>query len=180
MKASRDQCQYGLRCYVSDLELYWAMRFTLHHDRTVHDATSLCDVANLSTQQVAAAELSIDCQVEESKIPGFLSQLAADPYPHISFNVNGVFWPTCLALFEVKADGRWDAAYPSPSTISIPCEILAAFENQPIAAARFHALPKAQRYLLHPAIVTKKKTETRVRKAKELADRLSAEAAVND
>lgn len=39
--------------------------------------------------------------------------------------------------------------------------------------------PKSQRYLLLLAIITKKKPETRARKAGELAARLMAEAAVH-
>jgi hypothetical protein len=38
--------QQRLPCYVSNLELYWAMSFTLHHNRTVHDATPLRDIAD--------------------------------------------------------------------------------------------------------------------------------------
>jgi hypothetical protein len=33
--------------------------FRLYHDRTVHDARPLCDVANFQTQEVRAAEVTI-------------------------------------------------------------------------------------------------------------------------
>lgn len=64
-----------------------------------------------------------------------------------------------------KSDGRWDAAYPSPATMMMPVEVSAAFQDFPAAATRFQALPKSQRYLMLLAIVTKKKPETRARKA---------------
>lgn len=75
-------------------------------------------------------------------------------------------------IATAREDGRWDAAYPSPSTIVMPSEVALAFEHQPVAAARFHALPKTQRYLLLLAIISSKKPETRARKSIELVDRL--------
>lgn len=94
--------------------------------------------------------------------------------------VQGRMRATGLAqIAAARADGRWDAAYPSPSTIAVPCEVSVAWEDQPIAAARFHALPKAKRYLSLLAIVTKKKPETRERKARELVDRLMRDAVID-
>jgi uncharacterized protein YdeI (YjbR/CyaY-like superfamily) len=81
-------------------------------------------------------------------------------------------------MTAAKTDGRWDAAYPSPSTLIMPCEVSLAFAGCPAAAAHFHALPKAQRYALLLAIITMKKPETRVRKAGELVARLMAGAPV--
>lgn len=81
-------------------------------------------------------------------------------------------------IAAAKTDGRWDAAYPSPSTLVIPWEVAVAFLACPAAAKHFHGLPKAQRYMLLLAIVTKKKPETRVRKANELVACLIGEAAV--
>lgn len=82
-------------------------------------------------------------------------------------------------IAAAKADGRWQAAYPSPSTLVMPPEVFVAFENQPAAAARFDALPKAQRYTLLLAIITRKKPETRERKARELVARMVTDGAVS-
>ena len=82
-------------------------------------------------------------------------------------------------IAAAKTDGRWDAAYPSPSTITIPNEVSVAFQKCPGAASHFHKLPKTQRYLLLLAIITKKKPETRARKAEELVAHLMTEVAVN-
>jgi uncharacterized protein YdeI (YjbR/CyaY-like superfamily) len=81
-------------------------------------------------------------------------------------------------IASARADGRWDMAYPSPSTLALPHEVSMAFNSQPAAAARFHALPKAQRYALVLAIVIRKKPETRARKAIELVERLMSDYAV--
>lgn len=78
-------------------------------------------------------------------------------------------------IVAAKTDGRWDAAYPRPSTLVMPCEVSAAFQTCPAAAAHFHTLPKTQRYLLLLAIITKKLPETRVRRANDLVARLMAE-----
>ncbi len=47
-----------------------------------------------------------------------------------------------------KADGRWDAAYASPSQISIPAELMAAIEAQPKALKTFRLLNRQNVYAL--------------------------------
>jgi uncharacterized protein YdeI (YjbR/CyaY-like superfamily) len=47
-----------------------------------------------------------------------------------------------------KADGRWDAAYPSPSKLEVPEELLRAVRAEPKALAAFQKLNAANRYAL--------------------------------
>lgn len=47
-----------------------------------------------------------------------------------------------------KADGRWDAAYPSPSKIQVPEEFLLAVRAEPKALAMFEALNSVNRYAI--------------------------------
>ena len=47
-----------------------------------------------------------------------------------------------------KADGRWDAAYPSARQIELPGELLAAIRAEPKALSTFQTLNAANRYAL--------------------------------
>lgn len=47
-----------------------------------------------------------------------------------------------------KADGRWDAAYPSPSSIEMPKEFLKAVAKQPRALAVFRELNRTNSYAI--------------------------------
>lgn len=71
-----------------------------------------------------------------------------------------------------KADGRWDAAYESPSRMAAPAELEDAFSHDPEAAAAFRSLSKSVQYSLLLNIVTKKRMATRLRKIDELMTKL--------
>ncbi|RYZ04859.1 MAG: hypothetical protein EOO73_22035 [Myxococcales bacterium] len=47
-----------------------------------------------------------------------------------------------------KADGRWDAAYPSPKAIEVPAEFLKAVEQVPKARAVFRELSRQNTYAI--------------------------------
>ncbi|MDW4677731.1 YdeI/OmpD-associated family protein, partial [Escherichia coli] len=47
---------------------------------------------------------------------------------------------------RAKADGRWDAAYAGPATMTMDAELAAALELVPGASARFEGLPSQERY----------------------------------
>jgi len=47
-----------------------------------------------------------------------------------------------------KADGRWQAAYPSPSKLEVPADLLAALEGNRKALATFRGLNRANLYAL--------------------------------
>jgi uncharacterized protein YdeI (YjbR/CyaY-like superfamily) len=66
-----------------------------------------------------------------------------------------------------KADGRWQAAYASGSTMEVPPELAAALAASPVAQAAFDALDRANRYAFCYRIHTVKRAETKLRKAAE-------------
>jgi uncharacterized protein YdeI (YjbR/CyaY-like superfamily) len=47
-----------------------------------------------------------------------------------------------------KADGRWDAAYASPSNVQVPPDVLAAIEANPKALATFRSLNRVNVYAI--------------------------------
>lgn len=72
-----------------------------------------------------------------------------------------------------KADGRWDAAYASPSTAAVPDDLQAAFDANPRAAAFFATLKGANRYAVLHRITTVKMAATRARKIAQFVEMLA-------
>ena len=60
-----------------------------------------------------------------------------------------------------KKDGRWTAAYDSPSKAAVPEDFLAALRKDKKAQAFFDSLNKANRYAISYRLQTAKKPETR-------------------
>ena len=71
------------------------------------------------------------------------------------------------AIERAKANGRWDAAYDSPSRSTVPEDLAAALAVSPRANEFFQTLNRANRYAVLFRIQTAKKVETRERKIKE-------------
>jgi uncharacterized protein YdeI (YjbR/CyaY-like superfamily) len=65
---------------------------------------------------------------------------------------------------RAKADGRWDAAYDSPSTAVVPEDLANALANSKKAKAFFESLAGANRYAILHRIHDAKKPETRARR----------------
>ena len=63
-----------------------------------------------------------------------------------------------------KTDGRWDAAYASPSTIEVPEDLQKALDANPKAAEFFATLPGSNRYAVLYQLEDAKKPETRARR----------------
>jgi len=95
-------CQHGLPCYVSDFELYWAMRFTLHHDRMIARCMMLRPCAMSLTFKLSMSQprslLSI-AKLNRARFLTFSVIWRRVRIANISFNFSGVFWPTSLPLF---------------------------------------------------------------------------------
>lgn len=69
-----------------------------------------------------------------------------------------------------KADGRWAAAYDSPSTAQVPDDLRKALNASPEASAAFAALGAGDRYRILLALQKVKRPETRTRRiAAEIA-----------
>ncbi len=72
-----------------------------------------------------------------------------------------------------KADGRWDAAYASASSMEIPEELASALAKNRKAAAFFGTLDKTNRYAFCWRVQTAKKPETRQARAKQFVAMLA-------
>jgi len=82
--------------------------------------------------------------------------------------VQGQMQPAGLGEVErAKADGRWDAAYDSARTSTVPDDFGAALDVSPSAKAFFATLNSANRYAILFRIQTAKKAETRARRIAE-------------
>jgi uncharacterized protein YdeI (YjbR/CyaY-like superfamily) len=75
---------------------------------------------------------------------------------------------------RAKADGRWDAAYDSPSTATVPGDLQRELDRDPTAAAFFETLNSANRYAILHGIQTAKKPETRARRIEKFVAMLRA------
>lgn len=80
----------------------------------------------------------------------------------------GEMRPAGLAEVErARADGRWDAAYDSPSTITVPDDLRAALDATPAAGEAFAKLDAQNRYAILYRIHDAKRPETRTRRIAE-------------
>ena len=68
------------------------------------------------------------------------------------------------AIENAKQNGRWEAAYDSPSGATVPSDFQAALKASPQAKAFFETLDRSNRYAVLWRIQTAKKAETRARK----------------
>lgn len=87
---------------------------------------------------------------------------------------SGRMQPAGLAEIErAKADGRWDAAYDSPSTATVPDDLQEALDANPNAAAFFPTLSSTNRYAILYQIQDAKRPETRARRIAKFVDMLN-------
>ena len=77
----------------------------------------------------------------------------------------GAMKPAGLAEVErARGDGRWDAAYDSPSNATVPDDLQAALDANPRAAEFFATLSGPNRYAILYRIQEAKRPETRARR----------------
>jgi uncharacterized protein YdeI (YjbR/CyaY-like superfamily) len=82
--------------------------------------------------------------------------------------------PAGLAEIEkAKADGRWDDAYPSPSSMEVPEDLQAALDRDPRATAALASIKSADRYSILYRLHHTKTPETRARVIEEFVADLS-------
>ena len=82
--------------------------------------------------------------------------------------------PAGLAEVEgAKADGRWHAAYDSPSTASVPQDLARALEDVGLTDA-FAGLSSQNRYAIVHRVQTARKPETRARRIAKYVGMLEA------
>lgn len=73
-----------------------------------------------------------------------------------------------------KADGRWQAAYASATTMDVPPELAEALAVNPEAAAFFEQLDKTNRYAFCWRVHTAKKPETRLARARKFVEMMAS------
>jgi uncharacterized protein YdeI (YjbR/CyaY-like superfamily) len=83
------------------------------------------------------------------------------------------------AIENAKKNGRWDAAYDSPSGATVPSDFQAALDANPRASAFFKTLNAANRYAVLWRIQTATKAETRARKIQQLITMLEKEEKIH-
>lgn len=77
----------------------------------------------------------------------------------------GRMQPSGLAeVTRAKADGRWEAAYDSPKSATVPDDLALALSKSAKARAMFERLDAANRYAILYRVSSVKKAETRARK----------------
>jgi uncharacterized protein YdeI (YjbR/CyaY-like superfamily) len=80
----------------------------------------------------------------------------------------GRMQPAGLEQIEAaKADGRWDAAYPSPTAATIPDDLQAALDANPKANAFFDTLSSQNRYAILYRVRDAKRPDTRAKRIAE-------------
>ena len=77
------------------------------------------------------------------------------------------------AVDAAKADGRWEAAYAGPATITVPEDLAAALRLDPAAAATFEKLTSQNRYAILLRIGQAKRAETRARRITQYVEMLA-------
>jgi uncharacterized protein YdeI (YjbR/CyaY-like superfamily) len=86
----------------------------------------------------------------------------------------GKMQPSGLAAINAaKQDGRWDAAYDSPSASMVPEDFQAALEKNPKAKQFFETLNKTNVYAFCWRVQTAKKPETRIARIEKFIDMLN-------
>lgn len=81
--------------------------------------------------------------------------------------------PAGLAAMEAaKADGRWDRAYDSPATATVPDDLRAALDASPRAAAFFETLSASNRFAILHRVQTAVKPDTRARRITKFVEML--------
>lgn len=78
--------------------------------------------------------------------------------------------PGRAAVERAKADGRWDAAYDSPSQAKPPEDLLAALRATPKTLRFFEQLSATNRYAILHRLMTAKKPETRARRLAQFVE----------
>ena len=72
-----------------------------------------------------------------------------------------------------KADGRWEQAYDSPSTMEVPADFIAELDNHPKAKSLYATLNKSNLYAIGFRLATAKKPETRARRVEAIISLLN-------
>lgn len=82
--------------------------------------------------------------------------------------------PGLAEVRAARADGRWEAAYPSQKDATVPDDLAAALAADPAAAAAFDALGKTDRYLVIVSLWQARTAKTRAARLERAVAALTA------
>lgn len=92
----------------------------------------------------------------------------------------GKMHPAGMAQVEAaKADGRWEKAYHSASTMEMPADFLKELKKDTKAYAFYQTLNKANLYAIFYRLTTAKKPETRAKRMTMLLEMLAEEKSIH-
>lgn len=87
----------------------------------------------------------------------------------------GLVKPAGLAeVKKAQEDGRWQAAYDAPSSMTISDNFLAELKRHPVALAKFEALNKTARYSIGWRLQTAKTQKTLETRQKKIIEELES------
>ncbi|MFD4468947.1 YdeI family protein [Rhodococcus sp. NPDC058505] len=85
--------------------------------------------------------------------------------------------PGLAEVRRAKADGRWDAAYASQKTATVPADLAEAMASNPAAARAFDALDRTARYQLILPVLQARTPTTRLARVQKALDALGGDSA---
>ena len=92
----------------------------------------------------------------------------------------GQMKPAGLAEIErAKRDGRWDAAYASPKSATMPADFKKELDRHPKAKAFFKTISKTNSYAIMWRIQTAKRAETRAKRIQTYIEMLEKGATIH-
>ena len=163
----------------------WASWLSSHHAKSAgvwiemaKKATGIASITYAEALEVALCYGWIDGQKKSSQEGWWIQKFTPRGHKSIWSKVNrervalliekGQMQPAGLAAIEqAKSDGRWEAAYDSPSNASVPGDFQAALDKNAEAKAFFATLNKRNRYAMLFRIQTAKKAETRAKRIEQ-------------
>ncbi|MWA14469.1 YdeI/OmpD-associated family protein [Streptomyces sp. BA2] len=81
--------------------------------------------------------------------------------------------PGLAEVAAARADGRWEAAYASQRTATVPDDLTAALAANPAAREAFEALGRSDRYVVLHRLMTAKKPATRASRLERIVATLA-------
>ena len=168
----------------------WAAWLVRNHDkspgvwlRLAKKASGIPSVSYSEALEAALCHGWIDARKRSESETTWLQQFTPRATKSIWSKINrekamalvkaGRMKPAGLAQIErAKKDGRWEAAYDSPSSATAPPELQAALDQNPRAKAFYATLDSQNRYAILFRIQTAKKPETRVKRIQRFVEML--------
>lgn len=152
--------------------------------RFARKAAALTSVTYAEAVEVALCYGWIDGQAKSHDAESYLQKFTPRGKRSIWSKVNrekaerlvaaGRMRPAGLAAVEgAKADGRWDRAYDSPGTATVPEDLAEALARKPKAKRFFESLDRTNRYAVLWRVQTAVKPETRARRIERLVEMLA-------